>query len=352
MLISILIPCRNEEKYIERCIQSVLGFSLPDGVSTEIYFIDGCSTDQTRSIILESCKGVSRLNLLDNPGIIQASALNIGIRHTRGDFILRLDAHSQYPKDYLIKIIETQNRINVENVGGIFITQPGNNSYSAAVVQAITTHPFGVGNAGFRTGAGEGLADTVPYGFYKRSIFEKIGFFDERLVRAQDYEFNRRIIKSGGRIWRNPSIQVYYYNQTSFFKFLRKQIKFEAPYNAYMWYLASYTFAFRHMITGVFTVGIIGGLILSPFYDWIKWMFLIVVQLYFFLALFSAMHQARRYRYIFHVITLPLCFFLYHFLHGFGVLYGLFSILTRTSPVQKKKEPWPGAGRFRAWPVK
>jgi hypothetical protein len=248
--------------------------------------------------------------------------------------------------------LETYNRIKAENVGGILLAQPGNKSYSAAVVQALTTHSFGVGNAGFRTGAGEGPADTVPYGFYKRTIFEKIGLFDERLIRAQDYEFNRRIIKSGGKIWRNPRIQVYYYNQTSFFKFLKKQIRYEAPYNAYMWYLAPYTFTFRHMITGIFAMGIIGGLILSPLYNWIKWTFFVVMVLYFILALFSSLQQARRYKYMLHVITLPPCFFLYHFLHGIGVLYGIFRLLTRTSPVQKKKEPWPGAGRFRAWPVK
>jgi glycosyltransferase involved in cell wall biosynthesis len=352
MVVAVLIPCLNEEKRIEYCIQSVLSFSLPINVIIEIYFIDGYSTDGTRSIIQKYCRQDRRLHLLNNPGIIQACALNIGIHNTQGEFILRLDAHAHYPADYLMNILETLNRIEAENIGGRLITEPGDATYVAALVQALTTHPFGVGNAGFRTGAGEGLADTVPYGFYKRSIFEKIGIFDERLVRAQDYEFNRRLIKSGGKIWRNPDIQVYYYNQTSFLKFLQKQIRYEAPYNAYMWYLAPYTFAFRHMITGAFALGVISGLILSPLYTWIKWTFTSVMVLYCILAFCSSLQQARRYKYVLHVIALPPCFFLYHFLHGLGVLYGLYRLIIRTAPVQKKREPWPGAGRFRAWPVK
>ena len=172
--------------------------------------------------------------------------------------------HSKYPRNYLKLCYETALRTGAENVGGLFITKPGGDNYQASLVQALTTHKFGIGNAGFRIGMPEGKTDTVPYGFYKKDIFSKIGFLDERLVRAQDYEFNRRIIKKGGIVWRNPDIHVHYYNQPTLFKFLIKQIKFEAPYNAYMWSLAPYTFAYRHAITGVFSAGVIGGILLSP----------------------------------------------------------------------------------------
>lgn len=347
ILVSVIVPCRNEEKYIKNCLTSVLNFDLPDNTKIEVLVVDGMSEDRTVDIVRGIIQKDSRIRLLLNPGRIQACALNIAIKIAKGNWLLRLDAHSTYPSNYLSLCYETALKTKADNVGGLFITQPGNNTYQAHLVQALTTHAFGVGNSGFRIGMSEGKADTVPYGFYKKEVFEKIGYLDERLVRAQDYEFNRRLIKSGGVIWRNPNIHVYYYNQPTLFKFLKKQFFKEAPYNAYMWYLAPYTFAYRHAITGVFAVGVIGGLILSPFFGTIRWIFTSVVGIYFALGFVSAIQQAIRYKRLFHVVTLPFCFFLYHFIHGLGVLKGIFLLLIHKAPVQKIKEPWKGAGRYR-----
>jgi hypothetical protein len=114
--------------------------------------------------------------------------------------------------------------------------------------------------------------------------------------------------------------------------------------------LAPYAFASRHAITGFFAAGVLGGLCLGPLTHWIQFPFLAVMALYAILAAGSACQQAVRYREPWHALLLPGCFFLYHFLHGLGVLGGLARLVTGTSPVQKLKEPWPGAGRFRAWP--
>ena len=346
-LITIIIPTYNEGKYIEKCLSGVLNFIIPDNHEIEIFIIDGISLDETTNIVKKMMQFDSRIRLFMNPKKIQAVALNIGIKESKGNWILRLDAHATYPPKYLQLCYETAMKTEADNVGGLIITQPGGFGYQASLVQALTTHKFGVGNAGFRIGMPEGEADTVPYGFYKKRIFEKLGFLDERLVRAQDYEFNRRIIKSGGVIWRNPNIHVFYYNQPTLWKFLKKQIKLEAPYNAYMWYLAPYTFAYRHAITGVFSVGILGGLMLSPIVPLIKITFLLVMGLYFSLGIFSAIQQAKRYGKPLHILTLPISFFLYHFLHGLGVLGGLMRLAIGKSPVQKIKEPWKGYGLYR-----
>ena len=321
----------------------------PDNLILEIFVIDGNSTDKTKEIVTEYTGKDERIKVLDNPGIYQSSALNIGLQKAKGEYICRLDAHSDYAPDYLNKLIRAALETAAANVGGIFITKSGGTNYSAQIVQAISTHRFGVGNSGFRTGAAAGYADTVPYGFYRRSLFEKIGLFDVRLVRAQDYELNRRIIKAGGKIWCTPEIQINYYNQSFFLKFLKKQFFFEAPYNAYMWYLAPYTFAYRHAITGVFAGGVIGGVLISFFSFHLKWIFLSIMVLYFLLALVSSVQQAFKFKKILHVFTLPLSFFLYHFIHGVGLLAGLLRLLFCRAPVQKINEPWPGAGRFRAW---
>lgn len=350
--VSILIPCLNEFHFIRGCLASVLEFNMPNGAALrEVLVIDGGSTDGTPDIVREIAASDVRVQLLNNPGRIQSTALNIALRVASGDYVLRLDAHSSYPANYLALCFETSLRTGCENVGGLFVTQMRGSGYGASLVQALTTHKFGVGDAGYRTGAKEGSADTVPYGFFRREMFDRIGLFDERLVRAQDYEMNQRILAAGGCVWRNPAIQVKYYAQPDLYSFIRKQIVHEAPYNAYLWYLAPYAFAVRHAITGVFAFGVLGGLALSPLSVRVRMIFVSVMAVYFAIALGSAIQQAIRYREPRHVLFLPFAFFLYHFLHGVGLLAGLVRLLTRTAPVQKVGEPWPGAGRFRAWPI-
>jgi glycosyltransferase involved in cell wall biosynthesis len=348
--ISIVIPCRNEDQYIKKCLESVLQFEHSDNITFEVLVLDGMSTDNTAALVKSVSMGDDRVRLIPNPGITQAAAVNLALLHAKGEWVMRLDAHAIYPHNYLRLCLDTALASRADNVGGIFITRPGGPGYGAQLVQALTTHKFGVGDSGFRVNAQEDWADTVPYGFYRRNVFERIGRLDERLVRAQDYEFNRRIIASGGKIRRNPQIHVYYYNQPTLTAFYRKQFFLEAPYNAYMWYLAPYAFAPRHAITGVFALGFVGGLLLTPFTPWIAWPFAAVMALYLLFAIVAGLQQAWRYRRPLHAVCLPPCFFLFHFIHGLGVLAGLLRLLNGRAPFQRKSEPWPGAGRFRAWP--
>ena len=349
--VSILIPCYQERNFIRGCLESVQAFTLPEGTAIEILVIDGMSTDGTREIIMEMSSADPRILLIDKPRRNQSPALNIGIAAARGEFLMRLDAHSVYPRDYLALTLETALRTGADNTGGVVATLRRGEGYQAALVQALTTHKFGVGDSGFRTDAQEGIADTVPYGCFRREIFTRVGKFDERLLRAQDYEMNRRITAAGGTVWMNPRIQVHYYQQPDLPSFIRKQVAHEAPYNAYLWYLAPYAFAPRHAITGVFAFGVLAGVALSPFSSFIRWAFAAVMGLYLLLAVLSGIQQAVRYREPRHVLFAPIGFFLYHFLHGIGVLAGLARLATGTAPVQGKPEPWAGAGRFKAWPA-
>lgn len=333
--VSILIPCYQERNFIRSCLESVLAFELPEGTEIEILVLDGMSDDGTREIVREIAAGDSRVRLVDNPRRTQSAALNLGIPMARGDYIMRLDAHSVYPPDYLALTLATALRTGADNTGGAVTTLRRGGGYQSALVQALTTHKFGVGDSGFRTDAPEGPADTVPYGFFKREIFGRVGLFDERLLRAQDYEMNRRIIHNGGTIWMNPKIQVRYFQQPDLPSFIRKQIVHEAPYNAYMWYVAPYAFTPRHAVTAVFAIGVLAGIALSPFSKVIRIAFGAVMLLYFVLAFISGIQQAIRYREPRHVIFAPLGFFLFHFLHGVGILIGLGRLITRTSPVQR-----------------
>lgn len=213
--ISIIIPVRNEEKHIRSCLSDVLAFELPPQVDYEVLVMDGRSVDLTRAIVDEVTLVNRRVQLYDNPGRTAPSALNRGLREAKGQWIMRLDAHSRYPKEYLRKCYETALRTKADNVGGIRETHYGRSLWSLAVALMIN-HTFAAGNAHYRTGAKVAReVDTVFCGFYRREIFESVGVFNEKLIRAQDKEFNARLRKNGGRIWLNPEITCSYYPRTN-----------------------------------------------------------------------------------------------------------------------------------------
>ena len=346
-LVSIIIPCRDEAPFIDECLESVFHFDdIPGGV--EVIVVDGMSIDGTRQMLSDWSKKFPNLRVLDNPKQIVPTALNIGIREARGEKIVRLDAHSIYPKNYIVACLETSRQTKAENVGGVVFPVLRRKTIQALLVQAITTHRFGVGNSAFRTESNYGPVDTVPFGCYRRDVFARIGYFDERLIRNQDYEFNRRIIQSGGKVWCNPSIVIEYYNQETIFGLL-KQAYLTGRWNPWMWAVAPYTFTLRHAIPTSFVLSLAGVIlfnILSPL-GWI--LILAILFPYMILAAAASINRARRYGWKL-LYFLPFLFFVYHTVYGFGALNGLLALALRRAPVQRIDEPWPGAGRIRTWP--
>jgi glycosyltransferase involved in cell wall biosynthesis len=335
--VSIIIPVYNEAQFIERCLGSVFQFET-QGLAYEVLVVDGGSTDGTSDTVANWSERFPQVRLLKNPGRTAPRAMNIGIRAAEGQYIMRLDAHSEYPSNYLRLCFDTCLRTEADNVGGVCITRPRGRSFEARLVQAVTTHRFGVGNAEFRLNAAEGEADTVPYGFFRRDVFERIGFFDERLIRNQDYELNRRLVSAGGRIWLNPAIQVHYYNQPTI-RGLYRQAFSTGQWNAWMWRLAPYTFAPRHLIPGIFSLTLPCLLLLGFASPIGIWLLCAVLVLYFFLAAFAAIQQSIRYRQWLLFPVLPIAFLGYHLAYGFGILSGATLLLLRQSPVQRASEP-------------
>jgi glycosyltransferase involved in cell wall biosynthesis len=349
-LITIIIPVRNEARFVDRCLRSVFS-AAPVSGGMEVFVVDGMSDDGTREVLAEWCGKQPNLRVIDNPRRIVPTAMNIGIRAARGEWIIRLDAHSEYPPNYFNLCLETGRRTTADNVGGDFLTLSQNEGSRGRLVQALTTHRFGVGNAGFRVGACEGWADTVVYGCYKREIFARIGLFDERLVRNQDYELNRRLLKAGGSIWRNPAIQVRYYNQGSV-KGLLQQAFFTGQWNPWMWYIAPYSFAWRHAIPLVFVLALLGGFLLSFIAPPLgRFALPSIVIPYFVLAALSSVQQSARYG-IWMLPVLPFLFLAYHLAYGLGGVWGICRLFVKRAPVQLVSEPWPGAGSYRAWPMR
>lgn len=216
--VSVILPCRNESRAISSCLQSIVENEYPKD-SLELLVVDGRSDDGTREIVDEFRKTFPWIRLLDNDRGITPAALNIGIRSSTSQIVMRMDAHTTYPPDYISKLVEWIERSKADNVGGICITQPANPSSKAQAIAIGLSHPWGVGNSHFRIGvSAPKWVDTVPFGCYRREVFDKIGLFDERLIRNQDDELNHRLIRSGGRILLVPEIVSYYTTRESLLK--------------------------------------------------------------------------------------------------------------------------------------
>lgn len=209
--VSVVIPCRNERDYIARSLDSVLANDYPRE-DVEILVVDGMSDDGTRRILRAYRRRVPRLRLLDNPARSTAAGLNIGVRRARGSVIVRMDAHNVYDRHYISRSVRYLDEYGVDNVGGLWVTRPGADTRAARAIALASSHRFGVGNARYRTGArGPMLVDTVPFGCYRREVFDRIGLFDPGAPRTEDDEFNLRLVRSGGRILLAPDIVSYYY---------------------------------------------------------------------------------------------------------------------------------------------
>ena len=208
-VVSVIIPCRSEAAWILRCLESIAKNDYPRD-RLEILVVDGMSDDGTRAIVEECAVRYAFLRLLDNPQRITPAALNIGIAAARGDIIVRVDAHYEYPPHYISRLVAWLLESGADNVGGVVLMTPANDTAIARAIAVAVCHPFGVGNAYYRIGTKEPRwVDTVPFGCYRREVFDRVGLFDEDMVRNQDIEFNLRLRKAGGSILLIPDVVLH-----------------------------------------------------------------------------------------------------------------------------------------------
>jgi glycosyltransferase involved in cell wall biosynthesis len=249
--VAVVIPCRNEAPFIRPVIASLLLSSHPRD-RLEVVFVDGMSTDGTRAILEDAAREHAFIRVLDNPLMITPVAMNLGIKSARGEIIVRLDAHAEYPRDYIprcVRLLQSGSRVG--SAGGRIVPLPNGESPWARAVAFVTAHRFGVGGAAFRTGARPGLVDTVPYGTFRRTVLHEVGLYDERLTRNQDNELNARLQRAGYTIAFDPSIQIRYRNQASL-KGLLRQAFFTSMWNVYTLCLHPYTWKWRRFVPTVF----------------------------------------------------------------------------------------------------
>jgi len=318
--VSFVVPVRNEEEYIRACLQSLVEQDYPFG-DLEIIVVDGRSSDRTREIIEEIGRQNRKVRWLDNPAGIVPTAMNIGIRAARGVVIIRADGHNTYPRDYAANCVRYLEQTGADNVGGPLVTVSADDSFSAKLVAAVLSSPFGVGNSKFRTSREEGFVDTVPFGAYRKEVFDRVGMYNEKLIRNQDIDLNARIRKSGGRIYLTPVLTTQYHPVKTFWGLLKY------TYKTNRWHLFTIrenkqAMRLRHVAPAVFLLCLL-ALLPASFMSLYARLFLgAILSVYLLIGCYFSVGPRFRGNLVL-ALVFPFATLGFHVAYGIGILFGL-----------------------------
>jgi GT2 family glycosyltransferase len=263
------------------------------------------------------------VRLLDNPELTAPAAFNIGVRAAFGDAILIMSAHARYAPDYVSSCVRYLSEYSADNVGGSMVTVAEDSGVVSRAIARVLSHPFGVGNARFRLQTDRPIwVDTVFGGCYRRDVFERIGFFNENLVRGQDMDFNTRLIRAGGRILLVPSIRAWYVPKGGIRRFVRQNVR-DGSWALRAIHLAGRTFRWRHFVPVAFVSALVLGGALSLVWPPMRFLWFGVAGAYALTAIVSGVDVALRERDARLAFLAPLLFALRHVSYGCGSLGGL-----------------------------
>ena len=324
-LISVLIPIRNEGLYISRCIKSVLEQDYPQD-QIEILVVDGMSTDITKEIINSYQQTHPNIILFNNPGKIVPTGMNRLIPQAKGEVIIRVDGHCVIAPDYVRNCVRHLQEDGVDGVGGP-MHSIGEDLVSQVTALAMSSK-FGVGNSSFRTESGvTKLADTVPFPAYTRAIIEKVGLYDEELVRNQDDEYNYRIREAGGKILLAEDVKSEYYSRGSLKKLWKQYFQY-GFWKVRVLQKHPRQMSLRQFVPLAFVLALVLTLFLSLLVPW-GWKALLALVGAYLLTNLSASIIIGSGQGFKKLLLLPLAFAIIHFSYGLGFLVGLFKFWNR-----------------------
>jgi glycosyltransferase involved in cell wall biosynthesis len=307
--VSIIVPCRNEEKFISKCLDSIIANDYSKD-RLEVLVIDGMSEDRTREIVKEYSIRYPFLKILQNPKKTTPAAMNVGIKASKGEIIIKMDAHSTYQRDYVSKCVKYLLESGADGVGGVIKTLPSENTLSAKAIAFSLSHPFGAGTSYFRIGSKKPKwVDTVAFGCYKKEIFNKIGFYKEEAERIEDLELNSRIRKAGGKILLVPEIIAFYYPKPNFKDFFGHNFS-DGFWTTYSFKIGLKVVGLRHLIPLFFVLTL--PLSIWPY---------IPISLFFSAQIAFSEKNLRLF------FVMPLAFATRHFGYGLGSIWGLVKLL-------------------------
>lgn len=324
--VSVIVPVRNEEEHLERCLKAIVSQEYPQG-HIEVIVADGESTDRTRQVASQFCADWQNVKLIQNPGKIVSTALNLLIKEAKGDIIVRVDGHAEIESDYIRRCVETLSVYDADCVGGTIKTMAP--SYVGKCIAAAMSSQFGVGNSMFRTVSASSpmQVDTVPFPAYTKMALMNTGAFDEELVRNQDDEYNYRLRSRGGKIVFDVEIRSRYYCRTSLLKLIKQYFQY-GFWKVRVLQKLSRQMKFRQFVPPIFVSALFICLLGTMFYQRAIYLFCAIFGLYLIASLVASARLVSHYGLKISVF-LPICFLGIHVAYGSGFLAGLGKFSTR-----------------------
>jgi succinoglycan biosynthesis protein ExoA len=341
-IVSVIMPVRNEAPHIIRCLEVVLGQTFPAD-SMEVIIADGLSDDGTREKLEEFARRDRRVRVIVNRGRIVSTGLNAAIKVARGNIIIRMDAHTEYAEDYVRQCAKALRESGAQNVGGAW--RATGRTYLQKAIALAFQSPFSSGGAGSREVDYEGEVDSVYLGCWRKSTLERLGGFDEELVRNQDDELNLRLIRMGGRVWQSSLIKSSYYPRASLIALFRQYAQY-GYWKVRVIQKHRLPASVRHLVPGtfLFIVGLVG--ILSLFSHLARLSLVGIVGLYGIATMAASFIACNRIATLAYIPVMPTVFMAYHLGYGYGFLRGMvdfillrrsgsdsFTYLTRTQKI-------------------
>ena len=325
-MITVICPIYNEEKYIARCIESIMEQDYPKE-DMEVLFVDGMSTDRTREIIREYLSHCPYLRVLDNPQRIVPYAMNKGIEAANGEVIIRIDAHTSYERNYFSALVRRLYELEADDIGAVCKTDVLNKTPKTLAIREVLSNRFGVGNSVFRTGVDKVMeVDTVPFGCWRREVFDKYGLYDARLVRNQDIELSKRILRGGGKIFIVPDTFCTYYARETYRALSRNNYQ-NGKWNILTVYYTKQfsSLSLRHFVPMAFVL----SFVLPPLASiiWLPLIWVAVASLLAYLLALTAVSVRLAVDKKLNVFYLVCSFFVLHFSYGCGSIAGCFAVL-------------------------
>jgi glycosyltransferase involved in cell wall biosynthesis len=321
--VSIVVPCYNEQSTILSMLKAFHIQTYPRA-EMEVVIADGMSTDNTRAEITAFQRDFPDLEVrvVENTNRNIPSGVNRAIEASRGEIIVRFDGHSKPHPDYVANCIAAHQAGHGDNVGGIWEIRPGADTWIAKSIAVAAAHPLGVGDALYRHAKHAAEVDTVPFGSFRRALIERVGYFDESLLTNEDYEFNARIRKHGGKIWLDPSIRSMYFARSTLLELIRQYWR----YGYWKWHmLRRYpnTLRWRQALPPLFVASLASLVVLSILIPLAGLLLAAELFLYFFIMLLAGLYAAIQQRNAYFVFGLPLSIFAMHIAWGCGFLWSM-----------------------------
>lgn len=322
-LVSIIIPCFNEQATIRLLLDAVYHQTYPRS-AMEVIVVDGVSTDRTRDEIAAFQREHLDLSIqvVDFHQRNIPAALNRGISAAGGQILIRLDGHAVPTPVYIERCVSDLNAGLGDNVGGIWEIQPARPGAIARGIALAASHPLGVGDAHYRLAGQSQSVDTVPFFAFRRQLLDRVGPYNESLLTNEDYEFNVRVRQSGGTVWLDPAIRSTYYARPTLVALIRQYWRY-GYWKARMLLRYPQTLRWRQLLPPVFVTSLVGLAILAIFLPFVRLLLIGEIGIYILILMGAGLLSAVRHRHAAILFSLPLAIAAMHLSWGTALWWSL-----------------------------